>query len=235
MGAQILIILIIAGLALCAFFLSNNKTYNSSDLSSSSNALENPFLKGYFIVLVTSQEELDILQQKAFNYGYNWAFAKGEFLKFEEEVYLLFTGSGGLIFTFFKREYFNLKNYKKLEIEDLISEEEFLAYREEKSQESIDSALNNEVLDQSPTITKPVEENTTIKDSFALDYSKIKFHKDSETGEVFRYLLEHGFVNQEVSPFGNLKKKIYRLRLMGVNITKEKVVGKRFSNYILQK
>lgn len=235
MGAQILIILIIAGLALCAFFLSNNKTYNSSDLSSSSNALENPFLKGHFIVLVTSQEELDILKQKAFNYGYNWAFAKGEFLKFEEEVHLLFTGSGGLIFTFFKREYFNLKNYKKLEIQDLITEDDILAYREEKSQQSTDSSSINEIVCENPTFVNTIEQNTATKEPIALDYSKIKFHKDSETGEVFRYLLEHGFVNQEVSPFGNLKKKIYRLRLMGVNITKEKVVGKRFSNYILQK
>jgi hypothetical protein len=235
MGTQILILLIIAALALYAFVLSNNKTYKSQDLNSTSNALENPFLKGYFIVLVTSQEELDILKQKAFNYGYNWAFAKGEFLKFEEEVHLLFTGSGGLIFTFFNREYFRLKNYKKLEIEDLISEEEFLDYRNEKAQQSIDLAPNNEVINQSPTITNPVEENTTIKEPLALDYSKIKFHKDSETGQVFKYMLEHGFVNQEVSPFGNLKKKIYRLRLKGIKITKEKVSGKKFSNYILQK
>jgi hypothetical protein len=235
MGTQILILLILAALALYAFVLSDNKTYKSQDLNSTSNALENPFLKGYFSVLVTSQEELDILQQKAFNYGYNWAFTKGEFIKFEEEVHLLFTRSGGLIFTVFKREYFHFEKYKKLEIEDLISEEEFLAYREEKSQQSIDLAPNNEVINQNPTITNPVEENTTIKEPLALDYSKIKFHKDSETGQVFKYMLEHGFVNQEVSPFGNLKKKIYRLRLKGVKITKEKVSGKKFSNYILQK
>jgi hypothetical protein len=235
MGTQILILLIIAALALYAFVLSNNKTYKSQDLNSTSNALENPFLKGYFSVLVTSQEELDILQQKAFNYGYNWAFTKGEFLKFEEEVHLLFTRSGGLIFTVFKREYFHFEKYKEVEIQDLISEEEFLDYRSKKAQQPIDSALNNEVINQSPTITNPVEENTTIKESFALDYSKIKFHKDSETGQVFKYMLEHGFVNQEVSPFGNLKKKIYRLRLKGVKITKEKVSGKKFSNYILQK
>jgi len=235
MGIIILSLLIVACLAAFAFVLNLNKTYKTSDLNSNQNFLENPFLKGYFSVLVTSQEELDILQQKAFNYGYNWVFTKGELPKFEEEVHLLFTRSGGLIFTIFKRQYFHFEKYKKLEIEDLISEEEFLDYRRQKAQQPIDSAPNNEVIDQRPTITSPVEENTMVKEPIILDYTKIKFHKDSETGQLFKYLLEHGFVNREVSPFRDLKKKIYRLRLKGVKITKEKVSGKKFSNYILQK